>query len=177
VLFVVDASGSMAAQRRLAVAKGAVTGLLMGNYQRRDEVAVIVFRGETAELILPFTRDVAWAESTLREVPTGGRTPLTSALCEAQRQMRGTVPTFVVLFTDGRANVSVQGADAWQEALAAAGELATMTSGALVVDCEAGPVTFDRARELASVLKAEWVRLDQLDASNLTLRLQRQLTG
>jgi len=177
VLFVVDASGLMAVQRRLALTKGAVRGLLTGSYQRRDEVAVIVFRGETAELLFPFTRDVARAEAALRDVPTGGRTPLAIALREAQQQLRGNVPTLLVIFTDGRANVSIQGGDAWQEALAIAKELGTHTAGSLVVDCETGPVTFDRSRELAATLGSEAVKLEELDASNLTLRLQKKLSA
>ncbi|MTV56533.1 VWA domain-containing protein, partial [Pseudoduganella buxea] len=75
ILFVVDASGSMAAQRRMEALKGAVLDLLTDAYQRRDEVAVVAFRGEGAELLLAPTRSVERAEAALRELPTGGRTP------------------------------------------------------------------------------------------------------
>ena len=80
VLFVVDASGSMAAERRMAVAKGAALDLLSDVYQRRDHVGLITFRGAHAELVLPPTRSTATAEQRLRALPTGGRTPLADAL-------------------------------------------------------------------------------------------------
>jgi magnesium chelatase subunit D len=86
ILFVVDASGSMAALQRMEAVKGTVIALLRDAYQRRDEVGVIVFRGAEARLLLPPTRNVDAAERQLRELPTGGRTPLASRMrCTASR--------------------------------------------------------------------------------------------
>jgi magnesium chelatase subunit D len=175
VLFVVDASGSMATKRRLEVAKGAALGLLTSNYQRRDEVALMVFRAEGTDLVLPFTRHVASIEQALTDVPTGGRTPLARALLDAQHLLQTRHPALLVIFTDGRANVSVEGGDPWEEALAAAAQVRAVCAGGLVVDCEPGPIILGRARVLAQALGAECVALDDLDAAALTLRIHGRI--
>jgi magnesium chelatase subunit D len=175
VLFLVDASGSMATQRRLEVAKGAALGLLASSYQNRDEVALMVFRGEGTDLILPFTRHIAAIEQALGEVPTGGRTPLARALSDAGRLLQTREPALLVLLTDGRANVSAKGGDPWEEALAACASLRSACAGVLVVDCEPGPIMLGRARVLAQALGAECVALDALDSAALSLRIHRRL--
>jgi len=175
VLFLVDASGSMATKRRLEVAKGAALGLLTSNYQRRDEVALMVFRAEGTDLALPFTRHIASIEQALRDVPTGGRTPLARALLDAARLMQTREPALLVLLTDGRANVSLDGGDPWEEALAACSVLQAACAGALVIDCEPGPIVLGRARVLAQALGAECVALDAMDATALTLRIHGRL--
>src|SRR6267154_843153 len=175
VLFLVDASGSMATKRRLEVAKGAALGLLTSSYQRRDEVALMVFRAEGTDLVLPFTRHIASIELALRDVPTGGRTPLARALLDAARLMQTREPALLVLLTDGRANVSLDGGDPWEEALAACPPLQAACAGALVIDCEPGPIMLGRARVLAQALGAECVALDAMDAAALTLRIHGRL--
>ena len=175
ILFLVDASGSMATHRRLGAAKGAAMGLLTSSYQRRDEVALMVFRGEGTDLVLPFTRNVRSIERALTDVPTGGRTPLARALLDAARLMQTREPALLVLLTDGRANVSMDGGDPWEEALAACRPLRQACAGALIVDCESGPVTLGRARAMAQLLGAECVSLDALDATALTLRIHGRL--
>jgi len=190
VLFVVDASGSMAAQRRLGAAKGAAIAMLESSYRHRDEVALMVFRGTGTDLVLPFTRDVERIESALREVPTGGRTPLARALLDAAQLLSARPGGIVVLFTDGRANIGLtdlpdtlavsqslagDGDSAWSQALAACSELAAQLSAALVVDCETGPISLGRARLLADALNGECITLHELEAGDLTLRLQRKL--
>jgi magnesium chelatase subunit D len=175
VLFLVDASGSMATKRRLEVAKGAALGLLTSSYQRRDEVALMVFRAEGTDLVLPFTRHIASIERALCDVPTGGRTPLARALLDATRLMQTREPALLVLLTDGRANVSLDGGDPWEEALAACAQLETACAGALVIDCEPGPIVLGRARVLAQALGAECIALDAMDAAALTLRIHGRL--
>jgi magnesium chelatase subunit D len=175
VLFLVDASGSMATQRRLELAKGAALGLLASSYQNRDEVALMVFRAEGTDLVLPFTRHIAGIEQALGEVPMGGRTPLARALLDARQLLQTREPALLVLLTDGRANVSADGGDPWEEALAACVSLRPACAGALVVDCEPGPVTLGRARVLAQTLGAECVALDALDSTALSLRIHRRL--
>jgi magnesium chelatase subunit D len=175
VLFLVDASGSMATQRRLQVAKGAALGLLASSYQNRDEVALMVFRAEGTDLVLPFTRHVAGIEQALVEVATGGRTPLARALLDAARLLHTRQPALLVLLTDGRANVSAEGGDPWEEALAACVPLQAACAAALVVDCEPGPIVLGRARVLAVALGAECVALDALDSAALSLRIHRRL--
>jgi magnesium chelatase subunit D len=175
VLFLVDASGSMASQRRLEVAKGAALGLLASSYQNRDEVALMVFRAEGTDLVLPFTRHIASIEQALAEVATGGRTPLARALLDADRLLQTREPALLVLLTDGRANLSAEGGDPWEEALAACASLRAACAGVLVVDCEPGPILLGRARVLAQALGAECIALDDMDSAALSLRIHRHL--
>jgi magnesium chelatase subunit D len=177
VLFLVDASASMATQRRLELAKGAVLGLLQSNYQHRDEVALMVFRGEGVDLAMPFTNSIDGVEQALTDVPTGGRTPLARALTEAAQVLQTRDPSLLILFTDGRANVAAAGGDPWQEALAAAAQLKDSCAAAVVIDCEPGPIVLGRARQLASTLDAECIPLSSLEAGDFTLQIQRRLAA
>jgi len=174
ILFVVDASGSMAAQRRMEAVKGAVLSLLTDAYQQRDEVAVISFRGESAQLLLPPTRSVDLAEQNLRELPTGGRTPLPHALSLALETLEKTgMPPLLVLLSDGKANVALNdGNDPWQESLRFAELLAERSVPALVLDTETGYLRLGRARQLAQALGAEYLTLEELSAENLALTVR-----
>jgi magnesium chelatase subunit D len=165
----------MATQRRLELAKSAALGLLRSNYQRRDEVALMVFRATGADLVMPFTSDVASIEQALCDVPTGGRTPLARALVEATELLRTRAPSVLVIFTDGRANVSIADGDPWQESLAACGPLSSACAAALVIDCEPGPIMLGRARQLAGALRAECIALSALETMDLTVRIRQRL--
>jgi len=174
ILFVVDASGSMAAQRRMEAVKGAVLSLLTDAYQQRDEVAVISFRGESAQLLLSPTRSVDLAEQNLRELPTGGRTPLPHALSVALETLEKTnTPPLLVLLSDGKANVALNdGNDPWQESLRFAELIAERGIPALVLDTETGYLRLGRARQLAQALGAECLTLEELSAENLALTIR-----
>ncbi|MDO9267999.1 MAG: putative cobaltochelatase [Methylobacter sp.] len=174
ILFVVDASGSMAAQRRMEAVKGAVLSLLTDAYQQRDEVAVISFRGEAAQLLLSPTRSVDLAEQNLRELPTGGRTPLPHALSVALETLEKTgMPPLLVLLSDGKANVALNdGNDPWQESLRFAALLAERGVPALVLDTETGYLRLGRARQLAQALGAECLTLEELSAENLAITVR-----
>jgi magnesium chelatase subunit D len=177
ILLVVDASGSMAAQRRMEAVKGAVLSLLNDAYQRRDEVAVISFRGDRATLLLAPTRSVEQAEAGMRELPTGGRTPLPHALKMAsdmlrQRAAETTLPLMVIL-SDGKANVALaDNGDPWRETLALAGALAQTGVPALVLDTETGFLRLGRAAQLAQALCADCMTLEQLSAENLAITIR-----
>jgi magnesium chelatase subunit D len=175
VLFLVDASASMATQRRLDLAKAAALGLLQSNYEHRDHVALMVFRGEGSDLVIPFTSDVQAVEDAVANIPIGGRTPLAKALVEAAGLLKSREPALLVIFTDGRANVSVAGGDPWKESLEACGQLVEATAGVLIVDCEPGPILLGRARQLAAALGAECLSLNTLEAADLTVRIQSRL--
>ena len=118
ILFVVDASGSMGAQRRMVAVKGAILSLLLDAYQRRDRVALIAFRGTGAQVLLPPTSSVDLAHALLSEMPTGGRTPLSRGLLlameviETEKQKDRNVLPLLVVLSDGRANVAMGTADA-----------------------------------------------------------------
>ena len=177
ILLVVDASGSMAAQRRMEAVKGAVLTLLTDAYQRRDQVAVIAFRGEDASLLLAPTRSVERAEQGLRALPTGGRTPLPHALQLALETLEqagdNMAQPLLVLLTDGRANVAlVDGGDPWRESLALAELLAGRGVPSLVLDTEAGFLRLGRAAQLAQVLGAECLTLEALSAQSLALTIR-----
>jgi magnesium chelatase subunit D len=175
VLFLVDASASMATQRRLELAKTAALGLLKSNYQHRDEVALMVFRGEGADLVMPFTNSIEGAEQILGDVPTGGRTPLARALVEATKMLRTRESALLIVFTDGRANVSVSDGDPWEESLAACEALRDACAGAVVIDCEPGPIVLGRARQLAAALGGECIALSALEGDGLTLQILRRI--
>jgi magnesium chelatase subunit D len=168
-LFVVDASGS-AAMQRLAEAKGAVELLLADCYARRDEVALIAFRGQGAELLLPPTRSLVRARRSLAGLPGGGGTPLAAAIDAALRvaldaRRKGTTP-LVVFLTDGRGNVTRDGradrARAREETLDAARMLAASAVASLVIDTARRPDA--RAAELAEALGGTYQPLPFADA-------------
>jgi magnesium chelatase subunit D len=167
VLFVVDASGSMAARQRMRAVKGAVLSLLLDAYQRRDKVGLITFRGSSAELALPPTSSVEAGARRLEALATGGRTPLAAGLLRAAGVLRAerlrdpARRPLLVLVTDGRATHG-----SVNDALRAADLLREVTS--VVVDCESGPVRLGLAGELAVRLGAETVRLEELAADRLT---------
>jgi magnesium chelatase subunit D len=180
IVFVVDASGSMAARRRMEAVKSAVLGLLQDAFHRRDQVAVIAFRGPEAELVLPPTKAIDAAERALRELPTGGRTPLAHALILAREVIVGTrrteTPRFLVaVLSDGKANVGLPGTtnDPWQQALEAAQTLAAERVPVLLLDTETGFVRLGRARELAAALQADYLSLDELSAGAAARKFER----
>ncbi|TFV54196.1 putative cobaltochelatase [Geodermatophilus sp. DF01-2] len=181
VLFVVDASGSMGSRARMAAVKGAVLSLLLDAYQRRDKVGLVTFRGSDAELTLPPTWSVEAAAARLRELPTGGRTPLAAGLLRAHETLRvervrdpQRRPLLVVV-TDGRATGS-RGSTAVADAHAAASLLAADGTAAVVVDCETGPVRLGLAGTLGTALGAQTLRLEELAAESLaaTVRTARE---
>jgi magnesium chelatase subunit D len=172
-IFVVDASGSSASER-LAEAKGAVELLLADCYVRRDEVALLAFRGKDAELLLPPTRSLVRAKRSLAGLPGGGGTPLAAgidaaaALADAVRR-RGGTPALVIL-TDGRANIARGGtagrAAAEADALDAARSICGASFKALVIDTSARPEP--AARRLADAMAAPYLPLPRADAGAIS---------
>ncbi|WP_088312553.1 putative cobaltochelatase [Kineosporia sp. R_H_3] len=171
VLFLVDASGSMGARHRMQAVKGAVVSLLTDAYQRRDSVALIAFRAGQAQTLLPATSSVEAAVARLRQLPTGGRTPLAEGLhaaAELVRVQRLRDPDrrpLLVVVTDGRATAGDQ---PLPRAWLAARSLARSGVGAVVVDCESGPVRLGLAARLAVELDARHVPLAEVTVDRLT---------
>ncbi|MEV0409274.1 putative cobaltochelatase [Streptomyces sp. NPDC050448] len=178
VLFVVDASGSMAARQRMSAVKGAVLSLLLDAYQRRDKVGLITFRGAAAELALPPTSSVDAAAARLEQLPTGGRTPLAAGLLKAHEVLRiermrdpSRRPLLVVV-TDGRATSAGSAggrADGTPRELAGRSARLLQAEGvaSVVVDCESGPVRLGLAGVLAADLGGPAVTLDGLRSDSL----------
>ncbi len=170
IVFVVDASGSMAARDRLSAVTGAVVTLLRDAYQRRDKVAVVTVRGADAELVLPPTSSVDIAVRRLSGMRTGGKTPLAAGLLKARdvvRRERVRDPRrrpMLVLLTDGRAT---GGADPVPRARAAASLLAKDAVTSVVVDCERGMIRLGLAAELARDLRGGYLRLAELTGDSV----------
>ncbi|MEO0420830.1 MAG: magnesium chelatase subunit D [Pseudomonadota bacterium] len=172
-IFAVDASGS-AALHRLAEAKGAVELLLADCYVRRDEVALIAFRGRDADLLLPPTRSLVRAKRELAGLPGGGGTPVAAGLDAArllvdQVKRAGQTP-FLVILTDGRANVARDGSGgrdrAMEEALSAARLLANEQVHTVLIDVSRKPQP--QAATLAQALNARYLPLPSADAARLS---------
>ncbi len=173
LIFTVDASGS-AALARLGEAKGAVELLLAEAYARRDHVALIGFRGTEADVLLPPTRSLVQTKRRLADLPGGGGTPtaagLAAALTMAQTAARkGLTPT-VVLLTDGRSNIALDGSSdrtkAGQDATDMARALVSQGIDALVIDTGNRPAT--ALNELARVMDAPYIALPRADARKLS---------
>jgi magnesium chelatase subunit D len=176
VLLVVDASGSMAARRRMEAVKAATLSLLLDAYQRRDKIGLITFRGATATLALPPTSSIDTAARRLQELPTGGRTPLAEGLlCAAQtlRLERIRDPRrrpLLVLVTDGRAT---HGPDAVGRSRWVADQLRHTGVASLVIDCESGRMSLGLAQTLSLHLSAQYLTVDEVAADQL-VRAVRQ---
>ncbi|MEV8125785.1 putative cobaltochelatase [Streptomyces sp. NPDC085944] len=170
VLFVVDASGSMAARQRMSAVKGAVLSLLLDAYQRRDKVGLVTFRGSAADVALPPTSSVDAAAVRLESLPTGGRTPLAAGLLRAHEVLRverlrdPARRALVVVVTDGRAT---GGPEPVALASRAARLFAAEGTASVVVDCESGPVRLGLAGRLAGELGGTAVTLDELRADSI----------
>lgn len=179
VLFVVDASRSMAASRRFIATKGAILSLLTDAYQRRDRVGMITFGGDSARLLLPPTSSVELAAARLTSLPAGGRTPLAAGLVRAGEVLAAEAVRdpqrrpLLVLVTDARANAG--GPDPIAASLRAARVLARRRIPAVVVDTEDG-FRLGIAREVARSLCAPCLRLEELAAASLA-RTVRLFTG
>jgi magnesium chelatase subunit D len=195
ILFVVDASGSMGAQRRMVAVKGAILSLLLDAYQRRDRVGLIAFRGTRAEVLLPPTSSVDLAQVYLQEMPTGGRTPLSSGLHLAlqvfeteQLKDRGVLP-LLVLLSDGRANVTMgsegtdlhsnlpssRGNNAAVEARAIASFIREIHIPSVVIDTELDFIQLGLAKPIADAMGAKYLKLDELRADSLAQAVRLQL--
>ena len=181
ILFVVDASWSMAAAERMAATKGAIMSLLRDAYQHRDQVGLVVFQKDRARLALRPTSSVDLAEGALKEIPVGGKTPLSSGLLLAyrviSRELRlnpDTMP-LLILLTDGAGNVAMTDLTPREEALRTARLLRRKQIRSIVINME--HPSFDRglAQELADALDAPCYCLPEIQAQTLYQAVQDEL--
>lgn len=182
MIFAVDASGSSAHQR-MSEAKGAIELLLADCYSHRTEVALIAFKGDTAEILLPPTRSLVRAKRTLAQLPGGGGTPMAAAL-QATHELAlsvsatGATPSYVLL-TDGAANVARDGTKSrsagTEDALSAAKLLANTQIKGVLVDTAVRPSP--RARELSSALDATYLPLPNASAQSLNTSIRTLSVG
>lgn len=164
IVFCVDASGSMGAANRMEMAKAAVFDLLVDAYQRRDRVGLVAFRGESAEVVLQPTASVELARLKLRTLPTGGATPIAHGIIrslevlDGETRRDGSVVPWLVLLTDGKANVGLSGGLGSEDARTAAARVKEKGVHTLVIDTS-GAGSGASARELARAAGGEYVRL------------------
>ena len=171
LLFLVDASGSLGVRKRMSTVKGAILSMLRDSYVKRDRIGLMAFRRDSAEMILPPTKSVEYSNKCLEEMPTGGKTPLGEALVRVNEYMTAYARChigercYIILVTDGRANVPLQeGMNANEEVQKMAEDLSIPHVKWIVVDASAGFPHFDNAERLAEKMGARYFRLEDLDA-------------
>lgn len=173
VLFVVDASWSMAVAERMSATKGAILSLLTDAYQRRDRVGLIVFQKDRANLILPPTSSVELARRALADIPVGGKTPLSAGLFLAhdvvtrEKRLHPDVMPLLILLTDGAGNVAMGDASPQREAHELADQIAGDEIRCVVINMEHSAFDQGLANSLAEHLKSPCYTLGQLRAENL----------
>src|SRR4030095_3431057 len=173
VIFVVDASWSMAVAERMAATKGAIMSLLTDAYQRRDRVGLIVFQKNSATLVLPPTSSVDLAKKALAEIPVGGKTPLAAGLTLAQqvimreKRLHPEVMPLLIILTDGAGNVSMGSLPPQVEAYHIANLIRDEHIRAIVINMEHAAFDQGLARKLAENLDAACLSLRELHAETL----------
>ncbi|MDR0460413.1 MAG: putative cobaltochelatase [Nitrososphaerota archaeon] len=179
IMFIVDASGSMAAEERMSATKGAVLSLLLDAYQRRDRVGMVVFRKNSAELVLPPTNSVELAQKYLTTLPTGGRTPLAHGLKLGLDTVESSLRTddipLLVLVSDGRANVNLYGGDPVVEAKNIACKIASKGIQSIAIDTEHGFLNFGLVKQISQTMGSKYLRLEELRANPIVSAVRTQL--
>lgn len=171
-LFVVDASGSMAARHRMEATKGAILSLLRDSYVHRDSVGLIVFRKDSAEVLLPFTRSVERAERMLATLPTGGKTPLAQGLrvaytmCDRLLRAHRAERIQIICITDGRAT-SGDSEDPVAESKQWARILGTLPVDCIVIDTETGFIKLGLAKELCKLMNGSYYAMDSITSDSI----------
>ena len=177
-LFVVDASGSMAARHRMEATKAAILSLLRDSYIHRDSVGLIAFRKESAEVLLPFTRSVERAERLLASMPTGGKPPLAHGLrmaytlCDRLLRAHRAERIQIICITDGRAT-SGDSEDPVAESKQWARILGTLPVDCIVIDTETGFIKLGLAKELCKLMNGSYYAMDTITAERI-LRVFRR---
>jgi magnesium chelatase subunit ChlD-like protein len=181
ILFLVDASWSMAVAERMAATKGAIMSLLTDAYQRRDRVGLIVFQKNLATLVLPPTNSVMLAEQALQDIPVGGKTPLAAGLMMAYEVLRKEkllhpeiMPLLIVL-TDGAGNVSMGHLPPQEEAFNTANMIATEKIHSVVINMEHAAFDQGLAQALADHLESPCYTITDLKAESLFVAVQQEI--
>jgi Mg-chelatase subunit ChlD len=183
ILFVVDASWSMAGSQRMEATKGAIMSLLVDAYQKRDRVGLVVFQKEEARLVLPFTSSVELAQGALRHLPVGGKTPLSAGLMLAYRVFRRELRLhpeampLLILLTDGAGNVSLTETPPQEEAQKIADLVHKSRIHSVVINMEHEAYDRGLAQNLARALGGPCYCLAELKAAELYRTVREQLDG
>lgn len=173
-LFLVDASGSMGARERMKAVKGVVFKMLADAYQKRDRVGMIAFRRDRAEVLLPITRSIEFAQKKLAALPTGGKTPLAQGLIKAEDMLDRLYKQdplqdpVLILITDGRATNSLnKNTDPVRDALSEAERIGYRHMLAAVIDTESSFIKLGLAKELAQKMGASYFHVDKISEDRL----------
>ena len=167
ILFLVDASGSMGAKRRMSAVKGAVFSILSDAYEKRDKVAIVSFRNDSAKVLLNFTRSIDLAQKSLKVLATGGKTPLAYGLVKAKELLRvdriknKDALQYLVIVSDGKANISIRSENCLDEVLQIASTFTYPNLNILVLDTESGQMNFGFSKKLATSCNAKYVQLNK----------------
>ncbi len=181
ILFLVDASWSMAVAERMAATKGAILSLLTDAYQRRDRVGLIVFQKDRATLVLPPTNSVQLAQRALADIPVGGKTPLSAGLDKAlqvlkrEKVLHPDVLPLLIVLTDGAGNVAMRGGSPQEEAHQIAEQIAKEDVRAVVINMEHEAFDQGLAQSLAEHLDAPCYTLDDLRSETLYRAVQKEI--
>lgn len=179
IVLAVDASGSMGAEQRMEAVKGAVLGLLLDAYQRRDRVALVTFRDDRADVVLRPTGSVEVARARLAELRTGGRTPLAAGIDAGLKVALSATGTshdpLLVVVSDGRATAGPEGVDPVDAALDAGARVLRRGVPTVVIDAEPGPTRLGLAAKLAESMGAPCLVLPEPTASALADALRKAL--
>ncbi|MCF6278617.1 MAG: VWA domain-containing protein, partial [Anaerolineales bacterium] len=183
VLFVVDASWSMAVAERMNATKGAILSLLTDAYQRRDRVGLIVFQKDRATLILPPTNSVQLAQRALADIPVGGKTPLSAGLLltadilKREQYIHPDVEPLLIVLTDGAGNVAIGAKPPNEEAYYFAEQIAHRDIRSIVINMEHESFDQGLAQALADHLEAPCYTLGELKAENLYHTVKQGMLG
>ncbi len=170
-VFCVDASGSMGANERMITVKGVIFSILQSNYVYRDKVSLVIFRGDDAEVILPPTRSIDLAYKLLKEIPTGGTTPLIKGLVKAldialeeKRKKTGYIP-LIILISDARGNVFYK--DAIDDLLKTGKEISKNQIDMIIIDTEGSDIKLEINKKLSESANAKYYHIDTMNKENV----------
>jgi Mg-chelatase subunit ChlD len=181
ILFVVDASWSMAVAERMSATKGAILSLLTDAYQRRDRVGLIVFQKNRATLVLSPTNSVQLAQRALADIPVGGKTPLSAGLLQAidviqkERTIHPDVNPLIILLTDGAGNVSMTNLPPLEESYRLADRIASLSIRCMVINMEHAAFDQGLAQNLADHLKGPCYTLGELKSETIYLKVREEM--
>jgi len=179
IVFVVDSSGSMGVSQRMKETKAAILSLLVDAYQKRDKVALVVFKQNKAELLLPPTSSVELAKKLLENIPTGGKSPLSHGLMAglqcitSELKRHKDCKPLLVLISDGRANVSMnENLNPIEEAKQIALQIKQMNIDSVVIDTEKSYIRLGRLQEISGSMNAKYLKIEDLRAESIISAVQ-----
>lgn len=173
ILFAVDASGSMGARRRMGAVKGAVLSLLNDAYQKRDNIGIVVFRKDKAEVMLNITRSVDLAEKCLRNLPTGGKTPLAAGLyisyqiLKTDKIKNPDSLQYLIVVSDGKANVPLKTNNPLQDAFDLGEKIRNEGIKTMVIDTEDNYIEYGFSKDLAEKMDSDYIKITQISKTDV----------